>query len=72
MIRTNIEILIAARKRKGWTQAKLAARMRVSPGTVSHIECGRYQSDESVKLYAQKVGVDMAEVVVVVPEGTNA
>lgn len=64
MIRIDVERLILARKRRGWNQIKLAALMGVTPGTVSHIETNRNSCEETVKLYAEAVGVDMDDVYV--------
>lgn len=55
-----------ARKKRGWTQKELAARMRVSPQTVSQYECGKiYPKVETIAKFSEALEV---EAVVLMPE----
>lgn len=49
------------RQQKGWTQARLAEVVRISPTFMMHIERGtRGTSLETVELLAEALGVDVA------------
>jgi len=56
------EIFRRARMRHGWTQEEAAQRSGLNKITISHIETGYKVHEESIRLYSEALGLEMAQV----------
>lgn len=56
--------LKAGREGKGWNQTELSERMKVSSALIGMIERGERQHPPTIKLFASKVGIDLADIVI--------
>lgn len=65
----DVELLIAARLRKGWKQNKLAYLVDLSEAQVCRIEKGLFQNPETIEKMARILGVSMKKLVI--PNGTH-
>jgi transcriptional regulator with XRE-family HTH domain len=68
-IRLNSEKIALRRKLKGWSMAKLAAIVGISPNTISELESNERQPrEDTVKRIADALGLDIAELYEIVAD----
>lgn len=68
-IRLKSEKIALHRKLKGWSMAKLAAVVGMSPNTISELEANERQPrEDTVKKIADVLGLDMADLYEIEPE----